>query len=108
MINPNRSPSITFSVSNRKIDEYSDNLKSLIQEAFTDADIIDLADLCITPHKKCWIVHIDVLILECDGNLLDTISIATHSALTNTKFDFLLLLSLPITIDIRRVAESRR
>lgn len=46
---------------------------------------IDLKSLCIIPGAQCWIIYVDVLVLDYDGNLLDTIFLATRAALQNTR-----------------------
>lgn len=46
---------------------------------------IDLKNLCIIPGAQCWVIYIDVLVLDYDGNLLDTIFLATRAALYNTR-----------------------
>lgn len=45
---------------------------------------LNLKDLCIIPHKLCWILYIDALVLDSGGNLFDSISMATYAALSNT------------------------
>lgn len=42
---------------------------------------LDLAQLCIVPGRHCWSLHVDVLILDEDGNLLDAIVLASRAAL---------------------------
>lgn len=34
---------------------------------------------------RCWKLYVDILILECGGNLFDAVSIAVKAALYNTK-----------------------
>ncbi|XP_044789733.2 exosome complex component RRP42 isoform X1 [Bubalus bubalis] len=46
---------------------------------------IDLKSLCISPREHCWVLYVDVLLLECGGNLFDAISIAVKAALFNTR-----------------------
>lgn len=37
--------------------------------------------LCLIPSKKCWILHIDALVLDSGGNLFDALSVAVRAAL---------------------------
>ena len=37
---------------------------------------LDLAALSIVAGKSCWVVHVDALLLNMDGNVLDALSIA--------------------------------
>lgn len=46
---------------------------------------IDLEALCIIPGSTCWIVYVDALILNDNGNLLDAIMMATRAALGNCR-----------------------
>uniref|UniRef100_A0A5F9CY57 Exosome component 7 n=1 Tax=Oryctolagus cuniculus TaxID=9986 RepID=A0A5F9CY57_RABIT len=46
---------------------------------------LDLKSLCISPREHCWVLYVDVLLLECGGNLFDAISIAVKAALFNTR-----------------------
>ncbi|XP_055918783.1 exosome complex component RRP42 [Eupeodes corollae] len=45
----------------------------------------DLKSLCILPGQQCWKLYVDILILECGGNLFDAVSLAAKAALNNTK-----------------------
>ena len=43
-----------------------------------------------SPHPlsllgQCWILYVDVVVLECGGNLMDSVSIAVKAALFDTK-----------------------
>lgn len=40
--------------------------------------------------KYCWIINIDALVLNNDGNLSDCLSIATRAALFNTLYSFII------------------
>lgn len=44
-----------------------------------------LEKLCILERLQCWKLYVDILILECGGNLFDAVSIAVKSALCNTQ-----------------------
>lgn len=49
------------------------------------AEALDMEALCITPGRFSWTVYLDVLILEGQGNLLDTISFAAYAALRTAR-----------------------
>ena len=38
---------------------------------------MDLQSLCVLPGKSCWVLHIDGLVLNADGSVLDALSLAT-------------------------------
>lgn len=44
----------------------------------------DLKPLCILKGVQCWKLYVDILILECGGNLFDAVSLAVKAALYNT------------------------
>ena len=41
--------------------------------------------MCVVEKQQCWVLYVDVLILECGGNLYDAISICVKAALFNVK-----------------------
>ncbi|XP_022179635.1 exosome complex component RRP42 isoform X2 [Myzus persicae] len=47
--------------------------------------VFNLSKLCIVPGQSCWKLFVDVLILECGGNLFDAVSLAAKAALCNTS-----------------------
>lgn len=61
--------------------ELSDTLKNSYESPLA----FDLEALCILPGQQCWKLYVDVLILECGGNLFDAVSLACKAALYNTK-----------------------
>jgi len=45
---------------------------------------LDYGALCIQPGKKCWVLHVDGLVLNDDGGVLDALSMGMRAALANT------------------------
>ena len=45
------------------------------------------SDHSLLPGKASWILHIDILILECGGNLFDAVSVAVKAALFDTRWN---------------------
>ncbi|XP_043920604.1 exosome complex component RRP42 [Protopterus annectens] len=60
-------------------------ISNTLYRVFDNMTSIDLKSLCISPREHCWILYVDVLVLECGGNLFDAISIAVKAALFNTR-----------------------
>ncbi|CAM9524218.1 unnamed protein product [Choristocarpus tenellus] len=52
-----------------------------LERSMRGSEGIDLDSLCILPGKFCWVIYVDLLILQADGNLLDAASFASHVAL---------------------------
>ncbi|MEM5804571.1 MAG: RNA-binding protein, partial [Candidatus Aenigmatarchaeota archaeon] len=46
---------------------------------------IDMEKLCIKPNEKVWAVHIDIHVLDHDGNLMDACGLAAIAALLTTR-----------------------
>ncbi|XP_056154577.1 exosome complex component RRP42 [Lampris incognitus] len=66
-------------------EELGTELSNTLYKVFNNNCGMDLKSLCISPRELCWVLHVDVLLLQCDGNLYDAISIAIKAALFNTK-----------------------
>uniref|UniRef100_A0AAY4BRY7 Exosome component 7 n=1 Tax=Denticeps clupeoides TaxID=299321 RepID=A0AAY4BRY7_9TELE len=60
-------------------------LSNTLYKVFSNKQSVDLHSLCISPGEHCWVLYVDVLLLQCDGNLFDAISIAIKAALFNTR-----------------------
>ncbi|EFJ48544.1 hypothetical protein VOLCADRAFT_90878 [Volvox carteri f. nagariensis] len=46
---------------------------------------LDLSKLCILPGKTAWVLFVDALVLNDDGNVLGAVSAATLAALQHTR-----------------------
>ncbi|KAM3857884.1 exosome complex component RRP42 [Diretmus argenteus] len=66
-------------------EELGTELSNTLYKVFNNKHSIDLKSLCISAGEHCWLLYVDVLLLQCDGNLYDAISIAIKAALFNTK-----------------------
>lgn len=66
-------------------EELGTEIANMLVKSYQSANCLDMKKLCILEHKQCWKLFIDILILECGGNLFDAVSIAVKAALYNTK-----------------------
>lgn len=66
-------------------DELGTELSNTLYKVFDNKHSVDLKSLCISAGEHCWVLYVDVLLLQCDGNLYDAISVAVKAALFNTK-----------------------
>lgn len=66
-------------------DDLATEISNILTIAYQTRNAFDLRTLCILPNKKCWKIFIDVLILQCGGNLFDTVGAAVKGALYSTK-----------------------
>lgn len=67
-------------------------LSTFVKEVLESSGCLDLADLCPVPHKVCWVLYIDFLCLDHDGNVADAVVAALMAALRslnipNVAFD---------------------
>jgi exosome complex RNA-binding protein Rrp42 (RNase PH superfamily) len=66
-----------------------------LERALLGSKSLRLEELCIIPGKQCWVLHVDAVVLDSGGNLLDAIVLAARAALKTTQYCF--PLSLPTT-----------
>ncbi|KOC71178.1 Exosome complex component RRP42 [Habropoda laboriosa] len=66
-------------------DDLATEISNTLTIAYQTRYAFDLRTLCILPHKKCWKIFVDVLILQCGGNLFDAVGIAVKAALNSTE-----------------------
>jgi exosome complex component RRP42 len=57
--------------------------------------------LSIVPGQHCWLLFIDALVLDSDGNLFDALSLACRAALGNTRIPRLTVLQDAGSVDIQ-------
>ena len=92
-------------------------LSRVVDRAIRESNAIDFKKLCIKKGELCWLVLIDICIINDDGNLFDACSYSAIAALRNARFpklkddkpdyknlskEKLKLESLPISITVYR------
>lgn len=60
-------------------------LARVVDRGIRESEVIELDKLCIEPNEKIWIVFIDIHIIDYDGNLFDTASLAALAAILTAK-----------------------
>jgi len=60
-------------------------LARVVDRGIRESEIIEVEKLCIVPGEKIWMVFIDIHIIDYDGNLFDTASLAALAALMTAK-----------------------
>ncbi len=58
----------------------------VIDRGIRESHSFDTKQLCVTPGEKVWIVSVDIVPLNHDGNIIDLGSLAALAALQATKF----------------------
>lgn len=66
-------------------EELALEISNCLRITYSSANTFDLKSLCILPKHQCWKLYVDILILQCAGNLYDAISLAVKCALFNLK-----------------------
>ncbi|PVD21192.1 hypothetical protein C0Q70_19360 [Pomacea canaliculata] len=66
-------------------EDLATEIMNFLSHSYSSETVLDLKSLCLVPSKLCWVFYVDVLLLECGGNLFDAASIAVKAALFNTK-----------------------
>lgn len=66
-------------------EELATEISNCLTQAYDHQSCLDLRALSIINRDQCWILYVDILLLECGGNLFDAVSIAVKAALFNSK-----------------------
>ncbi|MBW3023017.1 exosome complex protein Rrp42 [Candidatus Woesearchaeota archaeon] len=61
-------------------------LARVVDRGIRESKTIDVKKLCIEKGEKAWMVSIDVVTINDEGNLLDAAGLAALAALKDTKF----------------------
>ena len=71
--------------SNRKSQENVDSIRRLMNRVLVTSKAVDVESLCLVPGKKVWSIRVDITVIEDDGNIVDTVCIATLASLLHFK-----------------------
>ncbi len=61
-------------------------LARVIDRGIRESNVIDFKKLCVEEGEKVWIVVIDIITVNVDGNLFDAAALGAMTALKHTKF----------------------
>jgi len=64
-------------------------IASLFSRFYKAEEFMDRKKLTVVPNAWCWVLYVDILILEVGGNLVDASSIAVKAALRDTRLPLL-------------------
>ena len=65
-------------------------LGRVVDRAVRESKCIDFKKLCIEPKEKVWMVFVDILVMNHDGNLFDACGLAAIAALKDAKMPTLM------------------
>lgn len=60
-------------------------ITNCLKSTYSSCHAFDFKSLCILPKHQCWKLYVDILILQCSGNLYDAISLAVKCAMYNLR-----------------------
>lgn len=66
-------------------EELALEISNFLRITYSSPFSFDLKSLCILPKHQCWKLFVDILILQCAGNLYDAISLAVKAAMYNLR-----------------------
>lgn len=61
-------------------------LARVVDRGIRESKAIDMKKLCIKEGEKCWLVCIDIVTINDEGNLIDAAGVAALAALKNAVF----------------------
>ena len=56
----------------------------MLTVALENAGKDTLKKLCVVPHKLCWVIYVDAVVVEDDGDIMDCVSLGVRAGLLNT------------------------
>lgn len=83
-LTPMASPDLEFVASRGNAIE----LARVVERSIGESETIDLESLCLEEGEKVWILHIDIHVLDYDGNLVDATVLGALCALRDTIIPF--------------------
>lgn len=60
-------------------------LNRILERAFKDSRCVDLESLCILAEEKVWSIRVDISVLNHEGNLVESASVACLAALLHFR-----------------------
>ena len=85
--------------------KFAVEISRVVDRAIREAPLIDLEKLCIVEGSQTWKLHVDINILDYDGNLMDAACLAAVSALLTTKIPTVKFVNDEITIDTEHLTK---
>lgn len=79
--------------------KFAVEISRVVDRTIREAPLIDLEKLCIVEGSKVWKLHIDIDILDFDGNLMDATCLAAVSALLTAKIPTAKFVNDELSID---------
>jgi exosome complex component RRP42 len=78
------SPSVSPKFERRVAESVNARLSQMLDRLYGSSKLAETNDLCIIPGDCCWVVCVDIMVLDYGGNLLSAATLAAFAALQNT------------------------
>ena len=79
--------------------KFAIEISRVVDRTIRESPLIDLDKLCIVEGSKVWKLHVDIDILDFDGNIMDATCLAAVSALLTTKIPTAKFVNDELSID---------
>ncbi|XP_072013791.1 exosome complex component RRP42-like [Amphiura filiformis] len=66
-------------------EELAVEIANTLATVYDHQQVLDYKSLGIISRQCCWVIYVDIVVLECGGNLFDAIGVAVKAALYNTR-----------------------
>lgn len=86
-------------------DKFAVEISRVVDRTIRESPLIDLNQLCIIEGSKAWKLHIDIYIIDYDGNIMDAACLSAVCALLTTKIPIAASVNGEITIDEDNLTE---
>lgn len=65
--------------------KFAIEISRVVDRAIRESPLVDLEKLCVVEGEKVWKLHVDINILDFDGNIMDAACLSAVCALLTTK-----------------------
>ncbi len=79
--------------------KFAVEISRVVDRAIRESPVVDLKDLSIIDESTCWKLHIDIYILDFDGNIMDAACLAAVCAILTTKLPTVNTVNGEINVD---------
>lgn len=79
--------------------KFAVEISRVVDRTIREAPLVDLDRLCIVEGSKVWKLHVDIDILDFDGNLMDATCLAAVSALLTARIPTAKFVNDELSID---------
>jgi exosome complex component RRP42 len=85
--------------------KFAVEISRVVDRTLRESPLVDLEKLCIVEGDKVWKLHVDINVLDFDGNLMDAACLAAVSALLTTKIPTVKFVNDELFIDTDTVTK---